>query len=94
MLALPITQTMHDPNLFGKWFAGGTFGVWEAVLKATFVLPHRPAVTHRTNHRPLCSPNGDYTLTSQKPDSTLPQCGPQCKRQIGPRVGILVLIRG
>jgi hypothetical protein len=27
MLALPITQTMHDPNLFGKWFAGGTFGV-------------------------------------------------------------------
>ena len=24
---LAITQTMHDPNLFDKWFSGDTFGV-------------------------------------------------------------------
>jgi hypothetical protein len=36
---LPITDTMTDPNLFGRWFAGGTWGTWQAVLKAAYGLP-------------------------------------------------------
>jgi hypothetical protein len=29
---------MTDPNLFGRWFAGGTWGTWQAVLKAAYGL--------------------------------------------------------
>jgi hypothetical protein len=39
MIPLPITSTMTDPNLFGKWFAGGTWGVWQAILKAAYAIP-------------------------------------------------------
>src|SRR5215471_17775747 len=39
MPGLSIVDTMYDQNLFGPWFTGRTWGVWEAVLKATFGLP-------------------------------------------------------
>src|SRR5690348_1729819 len=37
--ALPITEAMADPQLFGKWFGGDSWATWRAVLRATFALP-------------------------------------------------------
>src|ERR1700730_13225193 len=34
-----IAEAMADPELFGKWFAGPSWAVWKAVLKAAFALP-------------------------------------------------------
>ena len=39
MMPIPITDTMTDSNLFGRWFSGGTWGVWIAILKAGYGLP-------------------------------------------------------
>jgi hypothetical protein len=39
MVSLPITDAMTDPNLFGQWFAGDSWGTATAVLKAAYALP-------------------------------------------------------
>lgn len=41
MLPLPITATMADPALFGRWFAGDSWATWTAILKAACALPMR-----------------------------------------------------
>jgi hypothetical protein len=33
-----IVQALDDPNLFQRWFAGPSWAVWRAVLKAAFAL--------------------------------------------------------
>ena len=39
MLAIPITITMADPNLFSRWYAGNIWATWTGVLKAAYGLP-------------------------------------------------------
>jgi hypothetical protein len=34
-----ILEAMADPNLFGPWFEGETWGGWECVLRAAYALP-------------------------------------------------------
>jgi hypothetical protein len=34
-----ILEAMGDPNLFGPWFEGETWGGWECVLRAAYALP-------------------------------------------------------
>ena len=36
---LTILDAIRDPALFGRWFAGSTWGAWEAFLAALFGLP-------------------------------------------------------
>lgn len=37
--ALTIIQAFDDPNLFGRWFQGGSWRAWRAFLAALFGLP-------------------------------------------------------
>jgi len=37
-----ILEAMHDPNLFGRWFAGNTWAAWEVLLSSLFGLPLSP----------------------------------------------------
>jgi hypothetical protein len=34
-----ILDAMHDPNLFGRWFAGNFWAAWEVLLPSLFGLP-------------------------------------------------------
>jgi len=38
-MTMTILDAMHDPNLFGRWFAGNTWARWKALLAALFGLP-------------------------------------------------------